>query len=67
VADAAIGFVHEDGRTSIFLLPLALMLDSSFAGLPSILGRDILFHGELRFDQLAGRVFFNPPKEDIQL
>ena len=48
------------------MVSVALLLDESFAGLPSILGRDILFHGELRFDPAAGRVFFDPPKEDIR-
>jgi hypothetical protein len=65
--EAFIGFSHNDGGISIFTIKLPLLAGPTFTGLPSILGRDILFHGELRFDPSVGGVYFDPPKEDIQV
>jgi hypothetical protein len=61
MTEAAISLAHDDGALSAFELDLALMVDPSYAGLPSILGRDILFHGRLEFDPDSRSVFFYPP------
>jgi hypothetical protein len=62
VSRASIAFRHDDSDATLIGLPLALLADAGSAGLPSILGREVLFSGDLRFDPSAGRVYFDPPK-----
>ena len=58
---AGIGFTHDDGQTTMFALSLSLIDETEAAGLPALLGRDILFRGDLIFDPAAGRVVFDLP------
>jgi hypothetical protein len=67
LTEAAIGFSHHDNGLSIFRLALPLMMDRSFVGLPSILGRDILFRGPLSFNPEEETVSFDPPKDTFHI
>ena len=66
VTAAAIAFTHDDAAISMFGLALPVLMDPSFVGLPSLLGRGILFHGPLSFDP-SETVTFNPPRDTFRL
>ena len=55
-------FSHEDGEASAFDMSVLLLLDPGSLGVPSLLGRDILFRGPLHFDPGLQGVSFNLPK-----
>jgi hypothetical protein len=59
---ASVAFLHEDSTTSRFVLDVGLLLSPDTAGIPSVLGRDILFRGDLHFDPAAGAVYFDAPR-----
>jgi hypothetical protein len=59
---AVIAMRHEDYEATIFGLDVIVLADTGSAVLPSVLGRDILFHGDLRLDPSTRRVYFEPPK-----
>jgi hypothetical protein len=67
VAVAGVGFTHDDQGSSMFALELSLVADLSVAGLPSLLGRDILFRGDLIFEPGPGTVCFDAPKGSYNL
>ena len=55
-------FTHDDAEVSSFDLNVLLLLDPGSLGLPSLLGRDMLFRGPLHFDPVGGRVSLDLPK-----
>jgi hypothetical protein len=59
---AGILFVHDEGYFSIYGLDLHLILDTSFIGMPSLLGRDILYGGHMGFDPVGGNVTLDLPR-----
>jgi hypothetical protein len=59
---AHIALTHEDSAVSHLELDVALLLDPNVLGLPSVLGRDVLYRGHLHFDPSAGGVYFDAPK-----
>jgi hypothetical protein len=61
VTPAAIGFVHDDGQTSLFDLSLNMMIGQEAVGIPALLGRDILYRGDLQFHPKAGLVLLDLP------
>jgi hypothetical protein len=67
LARAGVGFVHDDQNMSRFSMDVSLMIDASTAGLPSLLGRDILFKGDLAFEPDQGTVLFDAPVGDFEL
>jgi hypothetical protein len=44
---ASLGMTHEDGDFSSFGLHLRVVTDDRFLGFPSLLGRDVLFRGQV--------------------
>jgi hypothetical protein len=58
---------HIDAAATMFGLRMPLLTDRANSGLPSILGRDILFRGHLRLDPSAGLVYFDPPVGSFML
>lgn len=64
---ASLIFGHDDGDATMFGLRLALLMDVRTLDLPSVLGRDILFHGPLHFEPAGGAVYFDPPKGSFLL
>lgn len=61
LTDAIIEFEHARGQRSSFALEIHLILDRSYAGLPSLLGRDILFLGDTRLEPSRHRVRLDIP------
>jgi hypothetical protein len=45
--EASLEFGHSDGGTSVFNLDLLLVVEPMADDLPSILGRDVLFRGQI--------------------
>jgi hypothetical protein len=58
----SMAFRHTDQDATMFGLWMPLLTERANSGLPSFLGRDILFRGDLRFDPSAGLVYFHPAK-----
>lgn len=58
---AGLLFVHDDGQFSTFGMELPLILDPSFVGMPSLLGRDILYRGLTRFEPGSREVVIELP------
>jgi hypothetical protein len=47
---ASLLFIHDSGDQTVIRLDVTVMLDTSLAGLPSLLGRDVLGLGRLHAD-----------------
>ena len=56
-----VAFVHDEGGFTTFTVNLALIPDAAGAGLPALLGMDILSHGTLQIDPSDQKVTFDAP------
>ncbi len=56
-----LGFAHDDGTTTGFAFNILLSADQSLVGMPSLLGLDILSHGNLRLDAESRLVLWDVP------
>jgi hypothetical protein len=66
MAHCGLILVHEDQRTSLFALNAGIALSAAAsAGVPSLLGMDVVSHGALLVLAENRRVEFDPPTGDI--
>lgn len=64
---AGVGFAHDDGQESIFDLRLSVLRGEGAVGLPSVLGRDILYLGSVALEGAGGAVTLDLPPGVITL
>jgi hypothetical protein len=61
LTDAAIAFTHDSAEESLIELALSFIVDPAATGLPSLLGRDILYTANFAFNPVAQSVTLDLP------
>ncbi len=65
--NVGIAFTHDDQDKTTFHLDATLLMDPNSLGLPSFLGRDILFNGEVSLDPTSETVRCDFPRGIVRL